>query len=91
MTDSSPLSDTLDDLLNYDDDDDVDDSNEIDSEDTFIYIVDRNAIIDITRIDEMMSQKNAKGLFVNYFYHVEDMMTICPLFDACYFNYAAQA
>ena len=62
---------------------------EIDSEDTYIYIVDRNAIIDITRIDEMMSQKNAKGLFVNYFYHVEDMMTICPLFDACYFNYAA--
>lgn len=64
---------------------------EIDSEDTYIYIVDRNAIIDITRIDEMMSQKNAKGLFVNYFYHVEDMMTICPLFDACYFNYAAAA
>lgn len=64
---------------------------EIDSEDMFIYIVDRNAIIDITRIDEMMSQKNAKGLFVNYFYHVEDMMTICPLFDACYFNYAAAA
>lgn len=64
---------------------------EIDSEDTYIYIVDRNAIIDITRIDEMVPQKNGKGLFINYFYHVEDMLTICPLFDACYFNYAAAA
>lgn len=63
---------------------------EIDSDDTYIYILDRNAIIDITRIDEMMSQKNAKGLFVNYFYHVEDMLTICPLFDACFFNYAVE-
>lgn len=62
---------------------------EIDSEDTFIYIVDRNAIIDITRIDEMMTQKNAKSLVVNYFYHVEDMMTVCPLFDACFFDCAA--
>lgn len=62
---------------------------EIDSDDTIIYIVDRNAILDFTRLYEMVSQLNADGLFYNYFLHVEDLFAISPLFDACFFNYGA--
>lgn len=61
---------------------------EIDSEDTYIYIVDKNAILDFTRLYEMANEKNADGLFYNYYLHVEDLFAISPLFDACYFDYA---
>lgn len=61
---------------------------EIDSTDTFVYIVDQNAILDYTRLYEMWDQKNADGHFWNYFLHVEDLFAISPLFDCCYFNYA---
>ena len=61
---------------------------EIDSTDTFIYVVDQNAILDYTRLYELVNQLNADGLFYNYFLHVEDLFAISPLFDCCYFNYA---
>lgn len=61
---------------------------EIDSTDTYIYIVDKNAILDFTRLYEMATEKNADGLFYNYYLHVDDLFAISPLFDACYFNYA---
>lgn len=61
---------------------------EIDSTDTFVYIVDQNAILDFTRLYELWDQKNADGHFWNYFLHVEDLFAISPLFDGCYFNYA---
>lgn len=61
---------------------------EIDSDDTFIYIVDKNAILDFTRLYEMANEKNADGLFYNYYLHVEDLFAISPLFDACYFDFA---
>lgn len=64
---------------------------EIDSEDTYIYIVDKNAILDFTRLYEMANEKNADGLFYNYYLHVEDLFAISPLFDACYFDYAHTA
>lgn len=64
---------------------------EIDSTDTFVYIVDQNAILDFTRLYELWDQKNADGHFWNYFLHVEDLFAISPLFDACYFNYAEDA
>lgn len=64
---------------------------EIDSTDTFVYIVDQNAILDFTRLYELWDQKNADGHFWNYFLHVEDLFAISPLFDACYFNYAEEA
>lgn len=64
---------------------------EIDSTDTFVYIVDQNAILDFTRLYEMMDEKNADGAFWNYYLHVEDLFAISPLFDACYFNYAKAA
>ena len=64
---------------------------EIDSTDTFIYVVDQNAILDYTRLYELVNQLNADGLFYNYFLHVEDLFAISPLFDCCYFNYAKQA
>ena len=64
---------------------------EIDSEDTYIYIVDKNAILDFTRLYEMANEKNADGLFYNYYLHVEDLFAISPLFDACYFDYAKAA
>lgn len=64
---------------------------EIDSDDTYIYIVDKNAILDFTRLYEMANEKNADGLFYNYYLHVEDLFAISPLFDACYFDYAHAA
>lgn len=64
---------------------------EIDSEDPYIYIVDKNAILDFTRLYEMANEKNADGLFYNYYLHVEDLFAISPLFDACYFDYAHTA
>ena len=64
---------------------------EIDSEDTYIYIVDKNAILDFTRLYEMANEKNADGLFYNYYLHVEDLCAVSPLFDACYFGYAHAA
>ena len=60
---------------------------EIDSTDNIVYIVDRNAILDYTRLYEMVNQLNADGLFYNYFLHVEDLFAISPLFDCCFFEY----
>lgn len=64
---------------------------EIDSTDNIVYIVDRNAILDYTRLYEMVNQLNADGLFYNYFLHVEDLFAISPLFDGCYFEYGVTA
>lgn len=50
-----------------------------------VYIVDRFAILDYTRLYEMADQKNADGLFWNYFLHTERMYGVSPLFDGCYF------
>lgn len=50
----------------------------------YIYIVDKQAILDYTRLYEMLSQLNADGRFYNYFLHTERMYGISPLFDACY-------
>lgn len=60
---------------------------EIDSTDNIVYIVDQNAILDFTRLYEMVNQLNASGLFYNYFLHTEDLFAISPLFDCCYFEY----
>ena len=49
-----------------------------------VYVVDRNAILNFTRLYEMVNQLNADGLFWNYFLHTERMYAISPLFDACY-------
>lgn len=64
---------------------------EIDSTENRVYIVDRNAILDYTRLYEMVNQLNADGLFYNYFLHVEDLFAISPLFDCCYFEYGVSA
>lgn len=64
---------------------------EIDSTDNIVYIVDQNAILDFTRLYEMVNQLNASGLFYNYFLHVEDLFAISPLFDGCYFEYGVTA
>ena len=57
----------------------------------YIYIVDRNAILDYTRLYEMLDQLNADGRFWNYFLHVERMFGISPLFDACYIKVQTSA
>ena len=49
-----------------------------------VYFVDKFAILDYTRLYEMADQKNADGLFWNYFLHTERLYGISPLFDACY-------
>ena len=56
-----------------------------------VYVVDKWAILDYTRLYEMADQKNADGLFWNYFLHVERLYAISPLFDACYFMVQATA
>lgn len=50
-----------------------------------VYIVDVNAILDYTRLYEMIDEKNADGLFWNYYLHVERLYGISQLFDGCYF------
>ena len=58
-----------------------------DTSNNYVYIVDRNAVLDYTRLYEMADQKNADGLFWNYFLHIEDMFALSPLFDGCFFEY----
>lgn len=59
----------------------------LDTTDNIIYIVDQNAMQIITRLYEMAPpQINSKGLFYNYFLHVERLYALSPLFDACYFE-----
>lgn len=59
---------------------------EIDSDDSIVYIVDQNSILDITRLYELADQKNADGLFWNYFLHTERMYAISQLFDGTFFE-----
>lgn len=54
---------------------------EIDDDDNYIYVLDQKAILDYTRLNEMVSQLNADGLFQNYFLHIEDLFAISPLFN----------
>ena len=62
------------------------DTEEISSVNSYpVYIVDKFAVLDYTRLYEMADQKNADGLFWNYFLHVERMYALSPLFDGCSF------
>ena len=54
----------------------------------YVYIVDKYAILDYTRLYEMLNQLNADGRFWNYFLHVERLFGISPLFDAGYLKVA---
>lgn len=61
------------------------DAEEIDGKSTYpIYVVDRNAILSYVRLYEMLDQKNADGLFWNYFLHTDRLYGLSPLFDGCY-------
>lgn len=65
---------------------------EISGLDTYsIYVLDKNAILSYVRLYEMADQKNADGLFWNYFLHTERMYGISPLFDCGYINVVAEA
>ena len=57
----------------------------------YIYVVDKFAVLDFTRLYEMVDQKNADGLFWNYFLHTERLYALSPLFDACYIKIASTA
>ena len=50
----------------------------------YIYIVDKWAILDYTRLYEMLNQLNAEGRFWNYFLHTDRLYGLSGLFDACY-------
>ena len=50
----------------------------------YIYILDKHAVLDFTRLYEMMDEKNADGLFWNYYLHVERLYALSKLFDGCY-------
>ena len=57
----------------------------------YVYILDRYAILDYTRLYEMLDQLNADGRFWNYFLHVERLFGISPLFDAGYIKVAVES
>lgn len=54
------------------------------NQDYYIYIVDKHAVLDFTRLYEMVDELNADGLFWNYYLHVSRLYALSPLFDACY-------
>lgn len=58
---------------------------------TYIYVVDRNAVLTYTRLFAMEDQKNADGFYWNYFLHTERLYAICPLFDAGYIKVGTEA
>lgn len=60
---------------------------EIDSTDKYVYIVDRNAILDYTRLYDLVNAFNEDGYFWNYVLHVERLYGLSQLFNACYFEY----
>lgn len=62
----------------------------IESGSYYIYVVDKHAVLDFTRLYEMMDEKNADGLFWNYYLHTERLYALSPLFDACYIRVVAQ-
>lgn len=57
----------------------------------YIYVVDKWAILDYTRLYEMLNQLNAEGHFWNYFLHTERLYGLSGLFDACYIKIANTA
>ena len=57
----------------------------------YVYIVDKHAILDFTRLYEMMDEKNADGLFWNYYLHTDRLYALSPLFDACYIKVQTSA
>jgi len=57
----------------------------------YIYIVDRWAVLDYTRLYEMLNQLNAEGRFWNYFLHTDRLYALSGLFDACYIKVANTA
>ena len=57
----------------------------------YIYIVDRWAVLDYTRLYEMLNQLNAEGHFWNYYLHTERLYGLSGLFDACYIKIANTA
>lgn len=57
----------------------------------YIYVVDKNAVLSYTRLYEVVDQKNAEGLFWNYYLQVERMFGISPLFDAGYIKVGVAA
>lgn len=57
----------------------------------YIYVVDKNAVLCFTRLYEMIDEKNADGLFWNYYLHVDRLYALSSLFDACYVRVVAQA
>jgi len=57
----------------------------------YIYIVDRNAVLDFTRLYELLNQLNAEGRFWNYYLHTDRLYALSGLFDACYIKVANTA
>lgn len=55
-----------------------------------IYVVDQNAILAVPRLYLMDNQKNADGLFWNYFLHVGRLYAISSLFDGAFFKVATK-
>ena len=63
----------------------------VESKYQYIYIVDRNAILDYVRLYAMEDQKNADGYFWNYFLHTERLYGLSPLFDCGYLKVQVEA
>ena len=57
----------------------------------YVYVVDKNAVLDFTRLYEMLTQLNAEGRFWNYYLHTDRLYGLSALFDACYIKIANTA
>ena len=55
-----------------------------------IYIVDKNAILDFTRMYEMLNELNADGRFWNYYLHTDRLYAFSQLFDSAYIEVKMQ-
>lgn len=62
----------------------------LDTTDNTVYIVDKMAVQVVTRLYEMMDQKNSDAGTWNYFLHVERQYILCELFNGIYFDVTVQ-
>ena len=56
----------------------------------YIYVLDKWAVVDYTRLLELLNQLNAEGRFWNYFLHTDRLYGLSALFDGCYIKVEAE-
>ena len=60
-----------------------------DMDDGIVYILDKRAVFQYNRLNELTEQWNGKALLTNYWYTVDDMYGYSPLFKATHIDASA--